>query len=188
LKDICLIITKLREEIEAVFLQLDLFLNEPEPIKSYKTKEEGWTINQILEHISLTDHYLLKLILKGSKKAIRKCDQVDIEKELIHYDFNDPDLEFIGHSDSFPWKSPEHMMPEGRSTDEISARFRIQKEQLMNVLDALKNGEGILHKTTMRVYQLGKLDVYQYIHFLLLHARRHIEQMEELKNSYNSHK
>jgi hypothetical protein len=38
------------------------------------------------------------------------------------------------------------------------------------------------------VNRLGKLDVYQYICFLLMHCRRHIGQMEEIEKAYNEEK
>ncbi len=188
MKDIHQIISELRGEIESVFQHLNHFLLEKDDLNHRNKDKESWNLHQILEHVSLTNHYLLKLILKGSEKAIRKGNQRDLEKELIGYDFNTPDLEAIGDPHTFRWQSPVHMLPVGIPVAEISNRFRIQQQSLMQILEKLKNGEGILQKTTMSVYQLGKLDVYQYIHFLLLHARRHIEQMEKLKNLYNSQK
>ena len=41
----------------------------------------------------------------------------------------------------------------------------------------MKNGEGLLGKTTMTVNELGKINVYECIYFLSLHAQRHITQM-----------
>lgn len=42
----------------------------------------------------------------------------------------------------------------------------------------MKNGEGLICKTTMTVNELGKINVYEYIYFLSLHAQRHITQMK----------
>jgi len=47
----------------------------------------------------------------------------------------------------------------------------------------LKMG-GVLHKTSMSVNSLNKLDVYQYIYFLLKHMQRHIQQMEQIESEY----
>ena len=49
----------------------------------------------------------------------------------------------------------------------------------------LKNGEGLLFKTTMTVDDLGKLNVYEYIYFLSKHAEQHIQQMEENKFNFS---
>jgi hypothetical protein len=43
----------------------------------------------------------------------------------------------------------------------------------------MKNGEGLLYKTTMTVNELGKINVYEYIYFLSLHAQRHVTQMKK---------
>jgi hypothetical protein len=38
----------------------------------------------------------------------------------------------------------------------------------------------------MNVNALGKLDVYQYIYFLALHVRRHLQQLEGILDDYNN--
>lgn len=185
MKDIHQIISELRGEIESIFQQLNHYLLEKDDLTLRNKEKESWNLHQILEHVSLTNHYLLKLIRKGSEKAIRKGNRMDLQKELMGYDFNTPSLEAIGDSRTVRWQSPAHMLPLGVPVAEISSRFRIQQQSLMQILEGLENGEGILHKTTMSVYHLGKLDVYQYIHFLVLHARRHISQMEEILKMRN---
>jgi hypothetical protein len=184
--DIQTILRKLRLEIHQVFRLIKNWMYEEKAVRDFRKSNESWSIDQILEHISLTNHYLLLLIRKGTKKALNKSKESDLKKELTRYNFYDPDLEEIGKAESFSWKSPEHMMPSGESWEIIEERFRYQYGQLTDILDQLKNGEGILHKTTMSVYGLGKLDVYQYIYFLTLHARRHIEQMEKIKKTFYS--
>lgn len=36
----------------------------------------------------------------------------------------------------------------------------------------------------MTVNNLGKIDVYQYIYFLAMHAQRHVEQMEKIETEW----
>jgi len=182
------LINRLRFEIHQIFQLFNDWMNEDQVIRNFKRNNESWSIDQILEHVSLTNHYLLLLIRKGTKKALRKSREIVLEEELTGYDFHQPDLEAIGDVQSFKWKSPEHMLPVGDSRDVIVNRFNSQYEQLLDILEQLKNGEGILYKTTMSVYRLGKLDVYQYINFLVLHAKRHIEQMEMVKKKFYSQK
>jgi hypothetical protein len=88
-------------------------------------------------------------------------------------------------NNSFDWQCPVHMVPSGRMTaEEAWQELEAQKGTLHDNLADLKNGEGVLHKTALSVNGLGRLDVYQYIYFLLLHCRRHIGQMEEIERSY----
>jgi len=51
-----------------------------------------------------------------------------------------------------------------------------QYHQCLSNLDLMKNGEGLLCKTTMTVNELGKINVYECIYFLSLHSQRHITQ------------
>ncbi len=173
-------------EIEAVFSELETWFSKKGLVRTCRLPTEEWTIDQALEHISLVNHYLLILIDKGARKALKKSDPVKIIQELEHYELTTPLLEDIGINNSFEWKSPRHMVPTGTpSPDQIHDDLLKQKSRLMNCLLMLKNGEGVLYKTTMSVHSLGKLDVYQYIYFLLKHMRRHIQQMEGIEKEYN---
>lgn len=180
------IISRLKKEIDEVFNQLNEHLIASENQTDNQAAQGKWTIQQILEHVSLANHYLLKLIRKGSEKAVRKRNLRDLEKEITEYNFNNPNLNTIADTASFQWESPAHMIPKGAPSEEILGRFVHQRESLSEILEKLKNGEGILHKTTMSVNHLGKLDVYQYIYFLLLHARRHIKQIKKISKDFDS--
>jgi hypothetical protein len=72
-----------------------------------------------------------------------------------------------------------------RSTElnltEIRELLSQQYHQCLNYLDLMKNGKGLLCKTTMTVNKLGKINVYEYIYFLSLHAQRHLIQMKNIE-------
>ena len=72
------------------------------------------------------------------------------------------------------------MEPKGQlGLDEIRSLITQQYLQCLQYLELMKNGEGLLYKTTMTVNALGKINVYEYIYFLSLHAQRHITQMKK---------
>ena len=145
----------------------------------------GWTIDEILEHIKLTNHFLLILIEKGSRKALLNSSQLDLQTELQNYVFHSDKLTEVGLHKSFEWIRPEHMEPKGdTSLDDIRQGLKAQLKQCLDCLDQLKNGEGVLYKTTMTVNDLGKIDVYEYIYFLSQHGLRHIAQMEKNELEY----
>ena len=56
------------------FDEVDEWFDKPKEIRCYKPTNGGWSINEILEHIMLTNHFLLKLIDKGKNKALKKED------------------------------------------------------------------------------------------------------------------
>ncbi|WP_365988981.1 hypothetical protein [uncultured Chryseobacterium sp.] len=71
------------------------------------------------------------------------------------------------------------MEPKGEmQLNEIRSLMSMQYHQCLIYLDRMKNGEGLLCRTTMTVNELGKINVYEYIYFLSLHAKRHLTQME----------
>lgn len=145
------------------------------------TPNEGkWSILQILEHISLTSHYLLILIEKATKKALKNIQERNLEEELENYSFDLKKMQRIGEHKSFTWIRPEHMEPTGeKSIDEIKSDVINQLKKCLNFIDLLQDGSGLLYQTTMTVDDLGKLNVYEYIFFLSKHAERHLTQIQE---------
>ena len=165
---------------------LNWFLVE-DTLKHYRPIDGGWTILEILEHIALTSHFLSILIDKGTDKAIRNIKNLTIEEIVDSFDFDLEKIDKIGQHKSFDWIRPEHMEPTGNKSDvAIKNELITQVNRCLNQLDRLKNGEGLLYKTTMTVDDLGKLNVYEYIYFLSKHAERHIQQMEENKIEFEN--
>ena len=79
------------------------------------------------------------------------------------------------------------MEPTGAKTSpEVKTQLAAQMLQCQSALAEMPNGEGILYKTTMTVNELGKIDVYEYIYFLAMHAQRHVEQMEKIEQEWRT--
>jgi hypothetical protein len=179
------IIINIRQKLTTVFTEVDEWFDVPNELKVYRPSNGGWTIAQILEHITLTNFYLLKLIDKGADKALRNINNLNLEEELANYQFETEALKEIGMNQSFLWIRPEHMEPKGeRTLQEVRFELSEQKKRCLQHLDNLPNGEGILYRTTMTVNNLGKIDVYQYIYFLAMHAQRHVQQMRRNKEEF----
>jgi hypothetical protein len=177
------------KDIETTLIQtfnnVDEWFDKPEATRQYRPQNGGWTIDEILEHIELTSHFLLKLIDKGTIKALKNKDKVDLSTELATYTFQKDAIDTIGIHKSFAWIRPEHMEPKGEKTQEtVRKDMKIQLDRCLNYLQKLPNGEGILCKTTMTVNGLGKIDVYEYLYFLAKHAERHITQMEKNQREF----
>ncbi|MDM5278282.1 DinB family protein [Paenibacillus silvae] len=146
----------------------------------------GWSIEQILEHVTLTNHFLLILIRKGKRKAIELSKKKDLNSSLESYQFNLKELEAIAEHKSFDWIRPEHMEPKGdQELGQIKSLLDNQIQECKEILQEMKNGEGILYQTTMTVNNLGKIDVYQYIYFLCQHAKRHLVQIQKVIDEYS---
>jgi hypothetical protein len=179
------LIPEIKNYLAKTFDEIDTWFNRNERLREYEPKNGGWSINQILEHIGLTNHFLLILIEKGTKKALTNPHNLNLEEELRNYNFHRTKLDEVGQHSSFAWIRPEHMEPKGeKSPEEVRRELREKLQQCFSVLDRLPNGEGVLSKTTMTVNDLGKIDVYEYLYFLAQHGQRHITQMKKVQQEY----
>ncbi|MFY8035595.1 MAG: DinB family protein [Cyclobacteriaceae bacterium] len=188
MKDVTHWIGEIHRFLNSTFQQIDEWFEMDESCRKYKPINGGWTIDQILEHISLTNHFLLILIVKATKKSLeKKAATPDWQKEVENYTFQLEKLQQVGVHKSFYWMRPEHMEPTGKiSLDEVRQKLNEQLHQCLHLLNQLKHGEGVLHKTTMTVNSLGKMDVYEYLYFLAQHGQRHVTQMANNRSEFES--
>jgi hypothetical protein len=183
------LINKIEVELKITFSDIFNWFNNEEGLLYYSPINKGWNIKSILEHIYLTNFYLLILIRKGAASALNKSKNTSYEKLLVDYDLDWDKMKAISEHKSFVWNRPEHMEPLGNLTlAVVNEKLLEQMNECISLLHKLKNGEGVLHKTTMTVNGLGKIDVYHYIYFLLQHAKRHLTQMKKVKKEFEQQK
>ena len=176
------VIKRIEDELEAAFNEVFGWFNKEERLMVFRPLSKGWTIEEILEHIYLTNFYLLILIRKGAASALRKSAETDFTILLTDYDLDWNKMKLIGEHNSFIWNRPEHMQPSGSITmTEVKELLSKQMNDCLSLLNQLQNGEGVLHKKTMSVNGLGKIDVYHYIYFLVQHIQRHLTQMQKVE-------
>ncbi len=175
--------SRIKTELTTTFDEVYGWFSVPDDRLYYSPQDGGWSIAKILEHITLTNHYLLILIRKGTIKALEKSRAESYRDLLNDYELDWDRLELIGQPGAFKWHRPEHMEPGGTaSLETVRADMQRQIKECLDLLDQIKQGEGVLYKTMMTVNGLGKIDVYHYICFLVQHAKRHIVQMQKLDN------
>ena len=173
-------ITDIKIFLVDTFSSIDTWFDREAELRKYRPADGGWTINEILEHIGLTNHFLLILIDKGTNKALQNVHKLDLQTELQNHVFHWDKLTEVGLHKSFAWIRPEHMEPTGdKPLGEVRKQLKEQVSHCLDNLERLKNGEGVLYKTTMTVNGLGKIDVYEYIYFLSQHGQRHVTQMQK---------
>jgi hypothetical protein len=181
------LIVEIKQKLNSAFAKLDEWFGAPESLRAFRPGNGGWTINEILEHVALTNHYLLILIEKGAAKAAKNINNLNLATELTNYQFERAKLDEIGQHKSFEWMRPEHMEPRGTQTvTEVAQTLRKQLEQCEKILQQLPNGEGVLYRITMSVNDLGKINVYELVYFLAKHAERHLTQIEQVAVEYRA--
>lgn len=177
------IIDTIRLELNNTRHSLTPWFHEDDRILRYQPSDGGWSGIQILEHIMLTSHFLLLIIGKAATKAKQRAASTSISQDWNTYELKPTQIEAIGIHKSFAWSRPDHMEPTGNvALNEIESGIIQQFNRCDEHLTHLSNGEGVLCKVTMTVNGIGKMDVYQYIYFLILHAKRHLTQLDENKN------
>lgn len=179
------ILTNLKRDVIRTFAVVDEWFDKDDVLHRYKPPSGGWSTAEVLEHVMLTSHYLLVLIDRGTRKCINLADEQTLADALRDYSFIHPGLEAIGERKSFVWERPQRLEPTGtKALAEVRQALRDQLDRCLCTLELLPNGEGVLHKTMMTVNDLGELDVYQYIYFVSLHAKRHVKQMKAIEEEF----
>jgi hypothetical protein len=166
------------------FRELDTWFEKDFDLLHFKPDTNQWNIREVLEHISLTNYFLLLIINKSTRRALERKRATNAIILPADYQDKFDKIDVIG-SRSFGWIRPEHLEPSGlQDMRDIRVLLKQQFAQCMYNLSLLKNGEGMLVLTNMSVNHLGKLDIYQYIYFLTKHIERHIRQMQRLTKQY----
>ncbi|NSL89768.1 DinB family protein [Chitinophaga sp. Mgbs1] len=178
------VIQVVREALLTNFRELDSWFEKDHVLLHFKPERDQWNIREVLEHISLTNYFLLLIINKSTRRALDRKRNGQTVILPADYESKFSQIDVIS-SKSFGWVRPEHMEPTGlKNMQEIKALLKQQYAQCMYNLSLLKNGEGLLVFTNMSVNHLGKLDIYQYIYFLTKHIERHINQMKRLEEEF----
>jgi hypothetical protein len=173
-----------RTSLIDVFADVDGWFERPANERAFRRASQRWTIDQVLEHVSLTNHFLMLTLRKAVEKAVHRAA---LGQPIPEGDSDLQRLEAIGLRGSFPWIRPEHMEPSGRTTSaEIRATLHGQRDECLALLEQLSQGEGALCQLRMSVNGLGRIDLYQWLYFLAQHARRHLQQMASIEDDFKS--
>jgi hypothetical protein len=105
------LLAELSSYLTATFALVDEWFDQPAALREYRPADLGWTTNEVLAHIGLTNHYLLILIEKGTAKALANTQGRILVAELAAYEFPREKLAAIGVLHAFAWVRPEHMEP-----------------------------------------------------------------------------
>ena len=182
------ILVNLKRELIRTFAVVDEWFDKEHPLHCYRPQDGGWSVSEVLEHISITTHHLLILIEKGKERAVAKSkDEEALRSAIENYTLMKEGFQDIARPGTFAWNRPDHHAPTGTAMlCEVRVAWRDQLLQCLLTLDQIPNGEGTLHQTTMSVNNLGRLDVYQYLYFLALHAQRHIVQLKKIEDEFSN--
>ena len=170
-------------ELVDVFAKLDTYFDLDDNTRSIQPMPDEWCIDEILEHITLTNHFLMITLDNSREKVLRRVKSQPIpegESDL-------KSIEIISDPDAFAWIRPEHMEPtREQEMSEVRTTMQVQADRCLDILSQIGNGEGALHTVRMSVQDLGKLDMYQWLYFLVQHAKRHMVEIERIIDAHSS--
>ena len=66
-------ISTVRGTLTSVFAEVSSWFEKPEKARAFRPPDGGWTVDEILEHITLTNHFLLLVIRKSTGKALARA-------------------------------------------------------------------------------------------------------------------
>jgi hypothetical protein len=175
-------ICTVRESLCSTFAQVDAWFDRDERLRQFKPASDSWSVDQVLEHITLTNRFLMLTLGKWARIAeqrARRGDPIPLgESDLDR-------LLVIGERGSFGWVRPEHMEPTGMpSSGEVRATLHRQLGECLIQLERIGDGIGAICLVTMTVNDLGKIDLYQWLYFLAQHAQRHLQQLAALEAEF----
>ena len=170
-------VERIQHELIATFNQLDVLFELPAVLRQYQPATNEWSIDEILEHVTLTNHFLMITLKQSLKKVLRRAQNQSIPADETQLDR----IIEIGDPDAFGWIRPEHMEPTRNITSqEVRQRMKSQMAEALDILSQIRQGEGALHKVRMSVQDLGKLNMYEWLYFLVQHAKRHLVEMKRI--------
>ena len=141
----------------------------------------GWTAREVLEHVALTDRYLLILVDKIAVRTRSRLARGDT------WPAHPPRFDHIQGlaTRARRWDAPEHMLPSG-SVDaaEVARQLASDRDRCVALLREFPHGEGTLHRIRMSMVDPDddRLDLYQYLEIVRLHALRHVAQIERARD------
>ncbi|HJS56257.1 MAG TPA: DinB family protein, partial [Chitinophagaceae bacterium] len=160
--------------------------DKDESIRSYQSSHGGWTINQILEHISSINHFLIVFITKGTNYSIHNVVRFNLEEKIRESDFNLHQLDEFGVHKFFHLSGQGNVQPNGeKDLTEVRELLKDQVRECLSNLDKLSDGEGVLASIQMTKYNLESLNVYEIIYFLAMHGKKHLCQMTTIEADYH---
>lgn len=169
-------IAALRARLADSFAQVSAWLDAPADTWARAPQDGGWSVGEIVEHVEITNGYLMRLCQKLYDTSMRRAERGETWSEAP------PRFEHLDRvaARSFRWPHPTHMAPTGTpSRDELRVRLDEQARTCDEWLARTADGRGTLHTIRLSLLEEDdRLDLYQYLYFLGLHMRRHLAQIE----------
>ncbi len=148
-------IQHVRTELITTFKQLDVLFDLEQDIRQVRPAPDEWCIDEILEHITLTNHFLMITLDNSRQKVLKRAKIQPIPNGESDLDA----ITVISDPNAFAWIRPEHMEPtHEKPMSEVRQIMTEQRDQCLAILEDVKSDEGALHTVRMSVQDLGSIN------------------------------
>ena len=173
-------VATIRTELTSTFNRmLDVFAVR-EDVLYYQPSNGGWSIYQVLEHVLLANHFLLRIVNKQAERAVQLAGMVN-KRNTQSYALDRNKLIRMELAGSYIWVPQRYTEPAGDiPLLQIKMTLHDQLSESLALLSDSKVLEAI--ETT---YVAGKIDALHYMYFLVQHMQRHLGQVERLKQEFS---
>lgn len=147
---------------------LNLVRNLDDKVLHHKSFNK-WSVLEVLEHLVITEGYVLELLSRPGEKMA--------ETPELHG--GDRLHRLLVEMRERKVKAPDILEPTGEFEDlaAFSSKFLQIRTQLSQ---GLESGNIVVDQRIHRHPMLGEMTVSDWLHFLISHARRHMEQIRDV--------
>jgi DinB superfamily len=148
--------------------------------RGFSPAPERWSVAQLVEHLSIVEGNVAKLLDKLLGKAEESAAASSSDEGD---DFEPVSIEeFVERSRSVKFEAPERIRPTGTlPLADSLARLRESRAALHTLRPRVERADGRAIRFPHPAW--GPLDLYQWLLFVGAHEDRHLSQIEALKQS-----
>jgi hypothetical protein len=142
----------------------------PDDLSRICPANDSWSVLQCAEHVAVAE--------RGMFSALEKRQATDAAPDKS----KDAAIHAFALDRTRKLSAPERAHPKGRFSTLADAinDFRFARERTLAYLQGINEDL----RTSTAVHPLGTFDSYQLLLIMALHAERHAQQVEEIKNSF----
>lgn len=148
----------------------------PEPLREARPSETGWSVAEILEHLSRVEKGIAKLCALKVGEMQATPDAPREAPEMVPVDV----AKFAPLGDrGVRVDAPERVVPHGEMSAEEARTALLETRGIL--LDQLHAGDGLAYSSVRHPHPIfGELDLYEWVYFVGVHEQRHTAQVREL--------
>lgn len=145
----------------------------------FRPSPERWNVVEIVEHLSITERRLARMLagLVGKLEAEPAREEGSAFAPVSV-------AEYVERADKEKYTAPEEIRPKGTPLPDSLARLRDSRASILDLRPRVERVDGTRANFPHPAW--GPLDLYQWLAFVGLHEKRHLSQIEALKQTMNA--